>query len=539
MNVASRLCEEGKNVCVLDFDLEAPGLDAFELTHREGVHPGIVEYIDEYLEQEKTPPIRDYAHRVELPHTSGRLTLIASGKKDANYQASLGRLDWKLLYQQRQGFHLIENLKRSIEKEFNPDYLIIDSRTGLTDISGICTQQLPDLVVLLFNLNEQNVRGTSQVLKSIASNKLGRSIQALLVASPIPDVPDSLEIRAKRFENARLMIGASPELIIPYDPFICFRESIVSEDQSKGLSKAYNELCQKIIARNEKDVLTLLNKATRFREAGELQLAQLKGREILDLYPKNAHAWFELGRSYRMGQDFTAAAKAFNRSYELAGPDEIFRERILGELASAALQSGDKNLAAKTYMHLIDTSNNFELLLRTSELFSDRGEPELALSGLSKVLSTRPDTSALFARAQSLAALHKYEEAFEAYSTLAKAAPGSLSVVFNAGFTAFAAKRHDYSTYFERAIKLFETDGFPKANLEAANVAHAMSFAYLIQGNRQKSIQLLRQALEKTDNVESGRVFIFPDYRYSTVVEFRSRVREELETQLSRTESLQ
>ena len=72
------------------------------------------------------------------------------------------------------------------------DYVLIDSRTGLTDISGICTLQLPDLVVLLFSLNNQNVRGTGQIYTSIKFNKLNRSIKTLLVASPIPDVPESI-----------------------------------------------------------------------------------------------------------------------------------------------------------------------------------------------------------------------------------------------------------------------------------------------------------------------------------------------------------
>jgi hypothetical protein len=42
-----------------------------------------------------------------------------------------------------------------------------DSRTGFTDISDICTLQLPDLVVLLFGSNEQNLIGTAQIYPTI------------------------------------------------------------------------------------------------------------------------------------------------------------------------------------------------------------------------------------------------------------------------------------------------------------------------------------------------------------------------------------
>ena len=40
---------------------------------------------------------------------------------------------------------------------------LIDSRTGITDIGGICTIQLPDVLFLLFSANEQNLKGIADV----------------------------------------------------------------------------------------------------------------------------------------------------------------------------------------------------------------------------------------------------------------------------------------------------------------------------------------------------------------------------------------
>ena len=37
------------------------------------------------------------------------------------------------------------------------DYVLIDSRTGLNDQAGIATQILPDLIVMVFRLTEQNL----------------------------------------------------------------------------------------------------------------------------------------------------------------------------------------------------------------------------------------------------------------------------------------------------------------------------------------------------------------------------------------------
>ena len=46
VNTASRLAAKGKSVFVLDFDLEAPGIDAFNLWSDGQPHQGIVEYED-------------------------------------------------------------------------------------------------------------------------------------------------------------------------------------------------------------------------------------------------------------------------------------------------------------------------------------------------------------------------------------------------------------------------------------------------------------------------------------------------------------
>lgn len=43
--------------------------------------------------------------------------------------------------------------------------MLIDSRTGLSDAGGICTIQLPDIVVGMFTATRQSVRGVRYVLE--------------------------------------------------------------------------------------------------------------------------------------------------------------------------------------------------------------------------------------------------------------------------------------------------------------------------------------------------------------------------------------
>ncbi len=62
------------------------------------------------------------------------------------------------------------------------DVIFIDSRTGLADISGICTMLLPDIVALCFALNQQNISGVAKVAAAIHAK---RANEVVLRAVPM------------------------------------------------------------------------------------------------------------------------------------------------------------------------------------------------------------------------------------------------------------------------------------------------------------------------------------------------------------------
>jgi tetratricopeptide (TPR) repeat protein len=518
MNLASRLCNAGRTVCILDFDLEAPGLDSFDSSFREDHPPGLVEYIKAYYELGSAPVLSDFSYDVTPNGSDGKLILMSSGRKDAAYRASLSRLDWKYLYKKNHGFFLIESLKRSIEKEFAPDYLLVDSRTGLTDVSGICTQQLPDLVVLFFNLNKQNIDGTAQVYRSIVDNRINRSIQTLLVASPIPDIPESMEIRSNRFDQARQQIGRVPDLVIPYDPFVCFRETIISEKEPRALAKAYGELTDRVVSMNDKDVTTLLKKAISFRDSGEFQLANVQYKEITETYPSLPQVWFEYGNFCRIAREPLRAKDYYRKAADLSTAS-VWRDRALGELALTELKLGERGNAKQSYLRLVESAGDARQLTRISEAFADQGEAKLALIGLSRVIERFNDLSALFAQGQALASLKKYSEAYEAYRMNLKD-DSSLSAIFNAGYAAvMAGQISEGSPLLSRAIEMFESSKAPRNSAERANVLSAISFAYEHVGNKDKAIDLLQNCVRDAEGID-GRIFLFPEYRFGTKVDY-------------------
>ena len=93
----------------------------------------------------------------------------------------------------------VEDLKAQWRATISPDYVLIDSRTGHTDVGGICTRQLPDSVVVLFFPNDQNLRGIESVVRDIRNEALPprrKEITVHLVAANVPDLDDEERILA-------------------------------------------------------------------------------------------------------------------------------------------------------------------------------------------------------------------------------------------------------------------------------------------------------------------------------------------------------
>src|SRR5688572_20353539 len=96
VNVAYLLASKGKRVLMVDFDLEAPGLDTFPLDV--GLAPpqrGVVEFIGDYLQTDKAPDVREYVTEAAAPpHPDGKLWVMPSGIPDDSYGRRLHAINW-------------------------------------------------------------------------------------------------------------------------------------------------------------------------------------------------------------------------------------------------------------------------------------------------------------------------------------------------------------------------------------------------------------------------------------------------------------
>jgi len=103
------------------------------------------------------------------------------------YQVTLSALDWDNFYDNLHGAQFFDDLR--LFMKHNYDYVLIDSRTGLTDIADICTVHLPDVVVDCFTLSTRAIEGASMIATMIQAHQ-SRAIRVL----PVPMRIDHAEI---------------------------------------------------------------------------------------------------------------------------------------------------------------------------------------------------------------------------------------------------------------------------------------------------------------------------------------------------------
>ncbi|WP_181771601.1 tyrosine-protein kinase family protein [Amycolatopsis pittospori] len=155
-NIAVLLARWGHRVLCVDWDLEAPGLDSyFKPMMNADPSGGVVDLVDDFL----AGRVRPGAHTTRLRGVES-LDVITAGRADADYAGRIQKIDWEDLYQQGFGDYL-ERCREQWTTEY--DYVLLDSRTGISDIGGICTAHLPDRLVVLFTANVQSMRGAVEI----------------------------------------------------------------------------------------------------------------------------------------------------------------------------------------------------------------------------------------------------------------------------------------------------------------------------------------------------------------------------------------
>ncbi|MGE0085342.1 MAG: TIR domain-containing protein [Desulfococcaceae bacterium] len=192
--------KSSKRILMADFDLEAPGLHNFFSRHSEKIseeRKGIIDYFcslqtifkknkrlykksiqEGWTVFEKKMPLDDYIVRDVLPN----LDIMKAGKFDAGYSERVTSFDWYDFYNQfGEAIRIFGELLAS-----RYEYVLIDSRTGLTDISGICTMLLPEKLVGVFTPNRQSIDGLLKLIRQAVEYRRASNDFRPLAIFPLP-----------------------------------------------------------------------------------------------------------------------------------------------------------------------------------------------------------------------------------------------------------------------------------------------------------------------------------------------------------------
>ncbi|MDT0569417.1 FxSxx-COOH system tetratricopeptide repeat protein [Streptomyces sp. DSM 3412] len=312
VNTAWILASNGLRVLVVDWDLEAPGLHTYlqplladpELTESAGV----IEMVGDFARHAaqpvrsgaesghaaKPPPSNggglprppDYSERARVDRYAvgtelrlppgGKLDLLPAGVQDPDsYAVKVSTFDWGAFYRMG-GADFLTALREDMAARY--DYVLIDSRTGLSDTASICTVVMPDIVVDCFTLSRQGVNGAAHVARSIRRiSHTQRDIRIVPVPMRVEDAGrDRLE--AGRYQARSLFAPfldwVPPEeqdqywssVEIPYKPSYAYEEipATVGERRQDGtLLAAFERLTARL---TDNRVTRLSNMPERYRQ---------------------------------------------------------------------------------------------------------------------------------------------------------------------------------------------------------------------------------------------------------------------------------
>ena len=367
-NVAWILASNGNRVLTVDWDLEAPGLHRYfapflsdkDLTGSEGLIDLLIEFRDATATgytggnddnwYDSYADISAYVVSLDWDFPSGgTLDLLPAGRQGASYSARINSFDWEEFYERRGGGVFLESVKEKMRADY--DYVLIDSRTGVSDTSGICTVQMPDAVVVCYTLNNQSVKGSAAVAHSIYEQRLRKGREIAIFPVPMRVEPFEKTKLDLRREYAKEMFKLFPSHLPPQS-----RAQFQEDTQVKYLPfYAYQEILATFGNRpGESDTTSLLAPAERLTAylteylPGE-PISRMEASEYLESRRQSVLALFEgkqgsADSAQLLIQSADAAWAGLRRQEATVARRALLR---LVRVADAGEQGGDTRLLVR------------------------------------------------------------------------------------------------------------------------------------------------------------------------------------------------
>ncbi len=296
-NCAALLASWGFRVLCVDWDLEAPGLRNYLLNQKSKI--GKLALLDLILR----PASIKRQWRQAVSNTT--ISVMASDKRKIEVEfdlilstvnpESIGdqlrKLNWDDLFLRKNLAQHLEDLRAQWKKHY--DFVLLDSRTGISDVGGICTVQLPDILVMLTTASAQGIDGTLEVARRARAARNGLPFDRANV--PVVPIPSRIDTRVEyqlqqdwlqRFADsfkdlvapwlhqsvtARALVE---QLRIPYVPYWSYGETLaVTQETSsdpENISAAFDALAALLARRLDRTDLLVNSRADFVQGAREL-----------------------------------------------------------------------------------------------------------------------------------------------------------------------------------------------------------------------------------------------------------------------------
>ncbi len=373
-NVAYLLASAGKRVLAVDFDLEAPGLSSYGPFRCAGQHPGIVEFVREYIDTNEAPNVDRFI--MECRAGDFPVWLMPAGRHtEPGYALNYSSINWQQLYAEREGFLFFEDLRQqwaAFEGQ-GFDYVLIDSRTGHTDIGGICTRQLPDAVVVLFMPTPQNIEGLRPILRHIHAERASvRRDRVMLHFCPsnVPDLDDQELVLQGLLERAKIELRYEQPaaLIHHYGAVDLLEQSLYALDAPNSrLAKEYAALKSAIIGHNLEDA-----------QGASIALDRMRAEYLAAIRANEKPAEAEIRAN---------AAMLFERFSQ--DPEVTWR---VASLANVMIRPQDEREALDAFLE-VSRQNIAPALLRRARAKATLDEQPGAIDDLVRLLTTEQATA--------------------------------------------------------------------------------------------------------------------------------------------------
>ena len=205
---ALHLARQGKRVALIDFDLEAPGLGPLFQPDMPQVATvrGTADFLLDWQASEQQPPALDLASyyftlntQDLVGHLGGEVAVFPATYSERqglsiNYIDKLSKIN--LQYEDSLADNYAPDaLLKAIDEQLSPDYIFIDTRTGINDIGGLILQRYADCAFLFFQGNAQNMFGLEALLPKVYSF----GMPFFLINSPTPRDPATREQEVEYF----------------------------------------------------------------------------------------------------------------------------------------------------------------------------------------------------------------------------------------------------------------------------------------------------------------------------------------------------